>query len=70
VFETVGIFEAPFHAVDAAFAADEGEGDGSLAYWRREHERYFTLMLAKEGLEFSENLRVMCERFRLVWAPD
>jgi len=70
VFETTAIFEAPFHAVDAAFAADEGEGDGSLDYWRREHERHFTALLANEGLAFSENLRVMFERFRLVWAPD
>jgi len=66
VFETTAVFEAPFHAVDAQFAADEGEGDGSLAYWRRAHQRYFTALLAKEGLEFSENLRVICERFRLV----
>jgi uncharacterized protein YhfF len=69
VFETVAVFEAPFYALDAQFAADEGEGDGSLAYWRREHERYFTALLAREGLEFSENLRVICERFRLVWVP-
>ena len=70
VFETVSVFEAPFHAVDAQFAADEGEGDGSLKYWRRAHERYFTALLAKEGLVFSENLQVIFERFRLGWMPD
>ncbi len=70
VFETVHIFEAPFHAVDARFAADEGEGDGSLDYWRRVHERYFTRQLAREGLAFSENLPVMFERIRLDWRPD
>jgi len=64
MFETVSVFEALFHAVDAQFAADEGEGDGSLEWG---HERYFTALLAKEGLEFSENLRVIFERFRLVW---
>jgi uncharacterized protein YhfF len=31
VFETVSVFEAPLHALDAQFAPDEGEKDGSLA---------------------------------------
>jgi uncharacterized protein YhfF len=50
-----------FGEVDAAFARDEGEGDRSLAYWRREHERYFR----KYGL-FSEDMLLFCERFRVV----
>jgi uncharacterized protein YhfF len=50
-----------FNEIDAAFAHDEGEGDRSLACWRREHERYFT----KCGL-FSEDMLLVCERFHLV----
>jgi hypothetical protein len=69
VFETMMVFEAPFHAVDAQFAADEGEGDGSFADWRSAHERYFSALLAKEGLESTDNLRVIFQRFRLVWVP-
>jgi len=69
VIETVSVFEAAFREVDAAFAADEGEGDGSLAYWRAEHRRFFSGELAREGLAFTEDVRVLCERVRLVWVP-
>jgi uncharacterized protein YhfF len=47
--------------VDAAFAYEEGEGDRSLTYWRAAHRRYF----GRQG-KFSEDMMLMCERFRLV----
>jgi uncharacterized protein YhfF len=59
----------PFRDVDAAFAADEGEGDQSLTYWRAAHARFFRDQLACEDIEFSEDMLVVLERFRLVWAP-
>jgi uncharacterized protein YhfF len=61
VIETVEISYRRYNEVDAAFAHDEGEGDRSLAYWRDAHRRYFTRM----G-RFSEDMMLMCERFRLV----
>ena len=67
VLETVEVFERPFRDADGQFAADEGEGDGSLAYWTAEHRRYFTQELAKERLQFSDDMMVVFERFRLFW---
>jgi uncharacterized protein YhfF len=61
VIEVCEVAIKRFCEVDAAFAHDEGEGDRSLACWRREHERYFR----KSGL-FSEEMLLVCERFRLV----
>ena len=69
VIETTEAREEPFNAVNAQFAADEGEGDGSLEYWLAEHRRFFTSELASEGLEFADTVRVIFERFRLVWQP-
>jgi uncharacterized protein YhfF len=69
VIELVTVEERRFCDVDAAFAAEEGEGDGSLAYWVAEHRRFFEAELAREGLAFAVTARVVCERFRLVWAP-
>ncbi len=69
VIETMEAREGPLHSVDAQFAADEGEGDGSLEYWLAEHRRFFTNELASEGLEFADTVRVIFERFRLVWQP-
>lgn len=50
-----------FGEVDAEFAAAEGEGDLSLAYWRAAHERFFL----REG-SFSADMELVCERFELV----
>ncbi|HLV36467.1 MAG TPA: ASCH domain-containing protein [Spirillospora sp.] len=68
IIETVEIHTLPFNAVDAQFAADEGEGDRSLAYWREAHRRFFTRTLSAIGREFSETMPVVCERFRVVFA--
>lgn len=61
VVETLELALRRFDAVDAAFARDEGEGDGSLAYWRRVHRLYFT----RRGW-FAEDMPLWCERFRVV----
>ena len=61
VIESVEVSYRRYNEVDAAFAHDEGEGDRSLDYWREAHRRYFTRM----G-KFSEDMMLMCERFRLV----
>ena len=61
VIETTEVTFRRFGDVDAAFAHDEGEGDRSLAYWRSAHRAYF----GRLG-KFSEDMMLMCERFRLV----
>lgn len=66
LIETTRCDVVPFGEVDAEFAAAEGEGDGSLAYWRREHWAYFTRECEGLGVAPSEDMPVVCERFRLV----
>jgi uncharacterized protein YhfF len=61
VIESTEVSFRRYGEVDAAFAHDEGEGDRSLAYWRSAHRRYFERL----G-RFSEDMMLMCERFRLV----
>lgn len=63
VIQTAEIRHIPFCEVDAEFAADEGEGDLSLEYWRRVHRDYFEKESAELGFEFDENSIVCCERF-------
>ena len=67
VIETVEAAIRPFDEVDSAFAYDEGEDDRSLVAWRREHWRYFTRTLAEHGLQPSEDMPLVCERFRVVY---
>jgi uncharacterized protein YhfF len=70
IIEEVEVRHLPFEAVDAAFAADEGEGDGSLAWWQAAHRRYFGRVCARLGGRFDETTPVMCRRFRLVWRGE
>ena len=65
VIETVELVERRFADVDAAFAHDEGEGDRSLAYWRRAHDTYFSRL----G-QFAPDMLLWCERFRLLEILD
>ena len=51
----------------AEHAFKEGEGDRSLGYWRLVHERFFREEMAEYGLEFSEEMEIVCEEFRVVW---
>ena len=65
VIQTIQIRHLPFRDVDAPFAADEGEGDLSLEYWRRVHRDYFEKEASELGFEFNEDSIVCCERFKL-----
>ncbi|KRL37794.1 ASCH domain-containing protein [Lacticaseibacillus manihotivorans] len=61
-------FIVPFASVDATQAQLEGEGDMSLAYWRREHARFFKDAYAQAGLTFDPaSSMVVIERFRVLY---
>jgi uncharacterized protein YhfF len=60
----------PFNAVGADFAACEGEGDGSLAYWRQAHLDYFTRTSPELGITFNEDMLIVCERFEVLYVLD
>lgn len=67
VIRTTGVAIVPFDQVDQDFAATEGEGDGSLDYWRDGHWHYFTMELDAIGLQATEDMPVVCERFEVVY---
>lgn len=65
LIETTRLEIVPFDRVTAEFAAREGEGDGSLRFWREGHERYFRAEHAALDLPFDENIPVLCEEFEV-----
>jgi len=67
VIRTTEIRHVPFTDVDPKFAADEGEGDQSMEYWRDVHEQYFSREAAELGIEFNNESIVCCERFELLY---
>jgi uncharacterized protein YhfF len=67
IVETVEVSIRKYNEVDAGFAREEGEGDLSLNYWRKAHKNYFSRVLPKIGKEFSEDIPLVCERFRVIY---
>jgi uncharacterized protein YhfF len=55
-----------FDQVTGAYAAIEGEGDGSLAYWRQVHWDYFARECQRLGRTPAPDMRVVCSVFELV----
>jgi uncharacterized protein YhfF len=67
VIRTTDVEIVPFDEVSPQFAAAEGEGDLSLAFWREAHWAAFSREL--EGTERSpaQDMPVVCERFEVVF---
>lgn len=68
VLRTVELRVGILTSVDDAFAWDEG--DRTRTSWLENHESYFRRGLAARGVEWSDDLEVVFERFRVVWPPE
>ena len=60
----------PYRDVTEAHAFMEGEGDRTLAYWRQVHEPFFKDELAACGLDFDEDMLVVCEEFEVLYVGE
>lgn len=69
VIETKRVDIVPFEEVTAEFAAVEGEGDGSLAFWRSAHTAYFGRECERLGRSPDPRMPVVCERFEVIYCP-
>ena len=56
----------PYCDVSAKYAAIEGEGDGSLEYWRKAHWAFFSRECERIGREPSETMPVVCSVFEVL----
>lgn len=55
-----------YKQVTDEYAALEGEGDGSLAYWRKAHWNFFGRECRRIGREPTETMPVICTVFEVV----
>ncbi|URZ01364.1 ASCH domain-containing protein [Clostridium felsineum] len=67
IIENIKITVLPFNEVTEELSVIEGEGDKSLDYWRKAHIKFFTRELREVQKEFSEDMPVVFEEFRVVY---
>jgi uncharacterized protein YhfF len=67
VIRTVSFQRVPFRDVTEEHAQLEGEGDGTLISFRREHTRYYNRVGERLGFRFTEDMLVDMEVFELVY---
>ena len=70
IIRTTKVYVTPYREVTAEQAWKEGEGDRSLNYWRRVHEAFFRKELEAVGLDFTENMGVVCEEFEVIYPKE
>lgn len=61
VIRNVAVDTIAFRDVDEALARQEGEGDLSLEYWRREHQAFF-----EREYGFSPDMLLVFEHFEVI----
>jgi uncharacterized protein YhfF len=60
----------PVSSVDEKFAWDEGEYERTLESWLENHRGYWQRSCGRLGIEYSDELECVFERFRVVWPPE
>lgn len=68
VIKTTKVYIERYNNISEEHAFKEGEGDRSLEYWRRVHKDFFTNELSEAGKEFSEDMKLVCEEFEVVFS--
>ncbi len=69
ILETTEVFVKPYNEVDASFAFEEGAGDRSLEYWREAHWTFFSRSLTAISKKPTQDMPLVCERFKVIYKP-
>lgn len=67
IIKNTAVLIRPFKDFDEAFAYTEGEGDRSLAYWRKVHIEFFNEEAKRYDVSFNEESLVVGEIFKVVY---
>lgn len=63
------VYIRPFGDVSPFHAFSEGEGDFSLDYWRRVHIDFFEPSFKENGVAFTDDSLIVCEKFCVEYIP-
>ena len=67
IVRTTSVKLRPYFSIDALYAQQEGEGDKSLAHWKKVHWDFYTRELQKFGREPRESMIIVCQEFEKVF---
>lgn len=56
-----------FSEITEKFAQREGEGDKSLAYWKKVHKAYYKREMQSHKEEFSKDMIIVCQYFDTIY---
>jgi uncharacterized protein YhfF len=66
ITRVVSTYIVPYSEVTAEYAEIEGEGDGSLEYWRQAHWAFFSRECEQLGRQPTESMPVVCCVFEVL----
>ncbi len=66
--ETTKVETIPFNQITEEHAYMEGEGDKSLAYWRKVHIEFFEKEFENTNLKVSEDMPIVFETFKVIYS--
>lgn len=67
ITKTTRVYVVPFNEVTAEHAFKEGEGDRTLAYWRKVHTDFFVNEYEQSNTTFKEDSLMVCEEFEVIY---
>ncbi|AOT10252.1 hypothetical protein S4054249_12550 [Pseudoalteromonas luteoviolacea] len=70
IIKTTKVTIMPFNQISEAYAYKEGEGDKSLAYWKRVHWAYYHRELADTDFVPECDMPIVCEEFEVVFVKE
>ena len=70
IIETTKVLIIPYHEVDEDYALKEGEGFTSLKDWQVAHHAFFTRECKRMNTQFDENMKVVCEEFKVIYSSS
>lgn len=66
LLKTTKIYKTKFKNVTELHAQKEGEGDKTLAYYKKVHTDFFKNECKNHNLFFNKNTEIVCEEFKIL----
>lgn len=70
IIQTTKVYVVPFKEVSEQHAYKEGERNRTLEDWRDIHIDFFKHECELLNIEFSEDMKIVCEEFKVVYQEE